>query len=66
MHFILFLFPFLFLFYWRMITEFHLSIHILSNTFVIQLQSINDLDFHPQNTVMLSGAKDHVIKYEFF
>jgi WD40 repeat protein len=40
------------------------SIHMLSNAFLIQLQPINDLDFHPQNTVLISGAKDHTIKYE--
>lgn len=29
------------------------------------LQPINDLDFHPQNTVLISGAKDHTIKYVY-
>ncbi|XP_068656367.1 cleavage stimulation factor subunit 50 isoform X1 [Aristolochia californica] len=29
----------------------------------LQLQPINDLDFHPQNMVLISGAKDHTIKF---
>lgn len=32
-------------------------------TFYDHLQPINDLDFHPQNTVIISGAKDHTIKF---
>ncbi|XP_057952631.1 cleavage stimulation factor subunit 50 isoform X4 [Malania oleifera] len=32
-------------------------------TFYDHLQPINDLDFHPQNTVLISGAKDHTIKF---
>ncbi|KAF3793549.1 Cleavage stimulation factor subunit 50 [Nymphaea thermarum] len=32
-------------------------------TFYDHLQPINDLDFHPQNMVLISGAKDHTIKF---
>ncbi|KAK6925132.1 WD40 repeat [Dillenia turbinata] len=32
-------------------------------TFYDHLQPINDLDFHPQNPVLISGAKDHTIKF---
>ncbi|XP_011650279.1 cleavage stimulation factor subunit 50 isoform X2 [Cucumis sativus] len=32
-------------------------------TFYDHIQPINDLDFHPQNTVLVSGAKDHTIKF---
>ncbi|KAL6995043.1 Cleavage stimulation factor subunit 50 [Sarracenia purpurea var. burkii] len=32
-------------------------------TFYDHLQPINDLDFHPQNTVLITGAKDHTIKF---
>ncbi|XP_058180720.1 cleavage stimulation factor subunit 50 [Rhododendron vialii] len=32
-------------------------------TFYDHLQPINDIDFHPQNTVMITGAKDHTIKF---
>nr|CAD1819428.1 unnamed protein product [Ananas comosus var. bracteatus] len=32
-------------------------------TFYDHLQPINDLDFHPQNTILISGAKDHTIKF---
>ncbi|XP_020530418.1 cleavage stimulation factor subunit 50 isoform X3 [Amborella trichopoda] len=31
-------------------------------TFYDHLQPVNDLDFHPQATVLISGAKDHTIK----
>jgi hypothetical protein len=27
------------------------------------VQPINDLDFHPQMSILISGAKDHTIKY---
>ncbi|KAH7851513.1 hypothetical protein Vadar_012716 [Vaccinium darrowii] len=27
------------------------------------LEPVNDIDFHPQNTVMITGAKDHTIKF---
>ncbi|KAM1026306.1 hypothetical protein TB2_039181 [Malus domestica] len=32
-------------------------------TFYDHLQPINDLDFHPQNTVLISGSKDQTIKF---
>ncbi|KAK6276104.1 hypothetical protein POUND7_005813 [Theobroma cacao] len=32
-------------------------------TFYDHVQPINDLDFHPQSTVLISGAKDHTIKF---
>ncbi|XP_022886040.1 cleavage stimulation factor subunit 50 isoform X3 [Olea europaea var. sylvestris] len=32
-------------------------------TFYDHLQPVNDLDFHPQNTILISGAKDHTIKF---
>ncbi|KAJ9677247.1 hypothetical protein PVL29_022315 [Vitis rotundifolia] len=32
-------------------------------TFYDHIQPINDLDFHPQSTVLISGAKDHTIKF---
>ncbi|ONK67395.1 uncharacterized protein A4U43_C06F19720 [Asparagus officinalis] len=32
-------------------------------TFYDHLQPINDLDFHPQSTVLISGAKDNTIKF---
>ncbi|KAK2972653.1 hypothetical protein RJ640_017278, partial [Escallonia rubra] len=32
-------------------------------TFYDHLQPVNDLDFHPQSTIMISGAKDHTIKF---
>jgi cleavage stimulation factor subunit 1 len=32
-------------------------------TFYDHLQPVNDLDFHPRNTVLISGAKDHTIKF---
>ncbi|KAK4359375.1 hypothetical protein RND71_021604 [Anisodus tanguticus] len=32
-------------------------------TFYDHQQPINDLDFHPQNTVLISGAKDRTIKF---
>ncbi|XP_031271059.1 cleavage stimulation factor subunit 50 [Pistacia vera] len=32
-------------------------------TFYDHMQPINDLDFHPQNTVLISGGKDHTIKF---
>ncbi|GMY15485.1 cleavage stimulation factor subunit 50 [Fagus crenata] len=32
-------------------------------TFYDHIQPVNDLDFHPQNTVLISGAKDHTIKF---
>ncbi|KAL2935444.1 Cleavage stimulation factor subunit 50 [Bienertia sinuspersici] len=32
-------------------------------TFYDHIQPINDLDFHPQNTILISGAKDHTIKF---
>uniref|UniRef100_A0A2P2LA03 Cleavage stimulation factor 50 kDa subunit n=1 Tax=Rhizophora mucronata TaxID=61149 RepID=A0A2P2LA03_RHIMU len=32
-------------------------------TFYDHIQAINDLDFHPQNPVLISGAKDHTIKF---
>lgn len=39
---------------------------LLSNVISMQLQPINDLDFHPQSSILISGAKDHTIKYGFF
>lgn len=32
-------------------------------TFYDHLQPVNDLDFHPQSTLLISGAKDHTIKF---
>ncbi|KAL9231525.1 hypothetical protein vseg_006747 [Gypsophila vaccaria] len=32
-------------------------------TFYDHMQPINDLDFHPQSTIVISGAKDHTIKF---
>ncbi|KAI4343987.1 hypothetical protein L6164_011267 [Bauhinia variegata] len=32
-------------------------------TFYDHTQPINDLDFHPQGTILISGAKDHTIKF---
>ncbi|XP_024020180.1 cleavage stimulation factor subunit 50 isoform X3 [Morus notabilis] len=32
-------------------------------TFYDHALPINDLDFHPQNTILISGAKDHTIKF---
>lgn len=32
-------------------------------TFYDHLQPINDIDFHPHNTILISGAKDHTIKF---
>lgn len=32
-------------------------------TFYDHSQPINDLDFHPQGTILISGAKDHTIKF---
>jgi cleavage stimulation factor subunit 1 len=32
-------------------------------TFYDHLQPINDLDFHPHNTILISGAKDNTIKF---
>ncbi|KAG1368665.1 putative Cleavage stimulation factor subunit 50 [Cocos nucifera] len=32
-------------------------------TFYDHSQPINDLDFHPQGTILISGAKDHSIKF---
>ncbi|KAF3438045.1 hypothetical protein FNV43_RR20801 [Rhamnella rubrinervis] len=32
-------------------------------TFYDHILPINDLDFHPQSTVIISGAKDHTIKF---
>ncbi|XVF54449.1 hypothetical protein PTKIN_Ptkin05aG0180900 [Pterospermum kingtungense] len=32
-------------------------------TFYDHVQPINDIDFHPQNTVLISGAKDQTIKF---
>lgn len=32
-------------------------------TFYDHMQPINDLDFHPQNTILISGAKDQTIKF---
>ncbi|XP_050224000.1 cleavage stimulation factor subunit 50 isoform X2 [Mercurialis annua] len=32
-------------------------------TFYDHIQPVNDIDFHPQNTVLISGAKDHTIKF---
>ncbi|KAF9624222.1 hypothetical protein IFM89_008160, partial [Coptis chinensis] len=32
-------------------------------TFYDHLQPVNDLDFHPQSPVLISGAKDHTIKF---
>ncbi|GAB4845359.1 Cleavage stimulation factor subunit 50 [Ancistrocladus abbreviatus] len=32
-------------------------------TFYDHIQPINDLDFHSQNTILISGAKDHTIKF---
>ncbi|KAI3686561.1 hypothetical protein L1987_80240 [Smallanthus sonchifolius] len=32
-------------------------------TFYDHLQPVNDVDFHPQNTILISGAKDHTIKF---
>ncbi|KAJ7978758.1 cleavage stimulation factor subunit 50 [Quillaja saponaria] len=32
-------------------------------TFYDHIQPINDLDFHPQSTILISGAKDHTIKF---
>lgn len=32
-------------------------------TFYDHLQPVNDLDFHPQSTILISGAKDHTIKF---
>lgn len=36
----------------------------VSNALLMQMQPINDLDFHPQNTILISGAKDHTVKYD--
>uniref|UniRef100_A0A1D1ZDC7 Cleavage stimulation factor 50 kDa subunit n=1 Tax=Anthurium amnicola TaxID=1678845 RepID=A0A1D1ZDC7_9ARAE len=32
-------------------------------TFYDHAQPINDLDFHPQSSILISGAKDHTIKF---
>ncbi|CAM6034014.1 unnamed protein product [Sphagnum compactum] len=32
-------------------------------TFYDHMQPINDLDFHPQMSILISGAKDHTIKF---
>lgn len=37
--------------------------HNFSDSLLVHLQPVNDIDFHPQNTVMITGAKDHTIKY---
>ncbi|CAI9111762.1 OLC1v1012074C1 [Oldenlandia corymbosa var. corymbosa] len=39
------------------------SVRPVIRTLYDHLQPINDLDFHPQNTVLISGAKDHTIKF---
>jgi len=36
-----------------------------SYMYISKLQPINDLDFHPQGTILISGAKDQTIKYVF-
>ncbi|GMH21899.1 hypothetical protein Nepgr_023742 [Nepenthes gracilis] len=38
-------------------------IRAVIRTFYDHIQPINDLDFHPQNTILISGAKDHTIKF---
>ncbi|PWA62417.1 transducin/WD40 repeat-like superfamily protein [Artemisia annua] len=35
----------------------------LLRMFFDHLQPVNDVDFHPQNTILISGAKDHTIKF---
>ncbi|KAH1246554.1 Cleavage stimulation factor subunit 50 [Glycine max] len=35
-------------------------------TYYDHIQPINDLDFHPQGTILISGAKDQTIKYDLF
>ncbi|KAL3824726.1 hypothetical protein ACJIZ3_020755 [Penstemon smallii] len=35
----------------------------VTRTFFDHLQPINDLDFHPQNAILISGAKDRTIKF---
>ncbi|KAL8216055.1 hypothetical protein R6Q57_022892 [Mikania cordata] len=32
-------------------------------TFYDHLHPVNDVDFHPQNTILISGSKDHTIKF---
>nr|GMD16410.1 cleavage stimulation factor subunit 50 isoform X1 [Ipomoea batatas] len=39
------------------------SVGPVIRTFYDHTQSINDLDFHPKNAVVISGAKDHTIKF---
>ncbi|KAH9722260.1 cleavage stimulation factor subunit 50 [Citrus sinensis] len=34
-----------------------------ADTSIKLFEPINDLDFHPQNTVLISGGKDHTIKF---
>lgn len=35
-----------------------------SNKYLVLLQPVNDVDFHPQNPILISGAKDNTIKYD--
>ncbi|GLJ44254.1 hypothetical protein SUGI_0924960 [Cryptomeria japonica] len=39
------------------------SIRPVIRTFYDHMQPINDLDFHPHSAILISGAKDHTIKF---
>lgn len=39
------------------------SVRPAIRTFYDHMQPINDIDFHPQSTVLISGAKDQTIKF---
>ncbi|KAF1876430.1 hypothetical protein Lal_00029778 [Lupinus albus] len=39
------------------------SVRPVVRTFYDHIQPINDLDFHPQGTILVSGAKDQTIKF---
>ncbi|KAL3716604.1 hypothetical protein ACJRO7_008220 [Eucalyptus globulus] len=39
------------------------AIRAVIRTFYDHTHPVNDLDFHPQNTVLISAAKDHTVKF---
>lgn len=50
---------------WNDPWKLHLQIWFFFS-YITKLQPINDLDFHPQGTILISGAKDQTIKYDLF
>lgn len=50
---------------WIKVQDLKFKLSVLLKRLTLGVQPINDLDFHPQMSILISGAKDRTIKYGF-